>query len=550
MDELFGASMTSIAIVLAVLFGIAAAVLVFIAVRNPILIKLAIRNVPRRKTQSILIVVGLMLATMIVSSAFTTGDSVAQSIEDVATEDLRNLDQLVQVNDDSDLWEGQAVPDDFPQTIFEVLGPALEADPDIDAVLPALIENIAVVNLATQQFEVAALLTGLDAERAGDFNQLVTLEGEPLDFASLGPNELYIDKEGADELGASRGDVLAVATGPDQLEQFTIKGVSDGFFFRPVGTQVTLMLPLTRAQEITGKQGLISSIMVSNRGEGDAGVGLTGGIQDRFEDLAILEDNGLELFPLKTELIDLANQVASIFVTFFTLFGLFSIGVGILLIFLIFSMLAAERKSEMGISRAVGMQRRHLVQMFIAEGAVYSIGAAIIGVFAGVGIGFLLVIGVSEAFAQGSPDDEFTLSPSVSLRSILVSFFAGSVVTFITVAIASYRTSRLNIVRAIRDIPEPQLHRAGIGSLIWGIILALLGIVFTLTGFSSAQLTLFGLGISILPLGVALMLRYLGVSQRAVLSLVGLFLLVFWLLPPAFFDALRDDWKQDFTIFS
>ncbi len=41
----------------------------------------------------------------------------------------------------------------------------------------------------------------------------------------------------------------------------------------------------------------------------------------------------------------------------FVLFGLFSVAAGVLLIFLIFMMLAAARKSEMGMARAVGTKR-------------------------------------------------------------------------------------------------------------------------------------------------------------------------------------------------
>ena len=52
----------------------------------------------------------------------------------------------------------------------------------------------------------------------------------------------------------------------------------------------------------------------------------------------------------------------------FTTFGSFSIAAGILLIFLIFVMLAAERRSELGIARAVGTRRSHLVQTFLFEG--------------------------------------------------------------------------------------------------------------------------------------------------------------------------------------
>jgi FtsX-like permease family len=47
-----------------------------------------------------------------------------------------------------------------------------------------------------------------------------------------------------------------------------------------------------------------------------------------------------------------------------TTFGSFSIAAGILLLFLIFVMLAAERRGELGIARAVGTRRRHLVQIF------------------------------------------------------------------------------------------------------------------------------------------------------------------------------------------
>ena len=55
MDELFGAPVTSIAAVLAIVFGVAMAFLLFIRLRNPILVKMAFRNALRRPGQSLLI---------------------------------------------------------------------------------------------------------------------------------------------------------------------------------------------------------------------------------------------------------------------------------------------------------------------------------------------------------------------------------------------------------------------------------------------------------------------------------------------------------------
>ena len=46
-----------------------------------------------------------------------------------------------------------------------------------------------------------------------------------------------------------------------------------------------------------------------------------------------------------------------------------------MLIFMIFVMLAAERKTEMGMARAVGAQRNNLVQMFVSEGMAYNLMA-------------------------------------------------------------------------------------------------------------------------------------------------------------------------------
>ena len=550
MEELFGAPMSVIAVVLAVMFIAVFAVLLYIFIRNPLLVRMAARNIPRRKAQTVLVIAGLMMATVTISSAFTTGDSVAVSIEKVATEDLRNLDQLVTVNDD-DLDAFVPVSEDIDEALFAEIGPVLNADPAIDGVAPILFEDVAVVNVDDRLFEISAVLTGLDPEAALAFDALQTVNGETVDLGALAPGEVYIDREGAEEISVEAGDVIGVPVGPGRIEQFTVKAVAEGYYVKSTEHRVVLMTSLAQAQVLTGKEGLISAIMVSNLGEGDEGIGLTDEIQERLAEHPVFRENGLELSPLKQDIIDFANQIASIFVSIFTFFGLFSICVGILLIFLIFSMLAAERKAEMGMSRAIGMRRGQLVQMFIAEGAIYSIGSAIVGTLIGAGIGALLVLGTSEVFSQGAPSDDFTLTPTITLRSLFVSFFLGSIVTFITVGFASLRVSRLNIVRAIRDLPEPQRARSGVGTLVWGVILALVGLFLLFSGYNAGQTTPFVLGGALLPMGVAFALRFFGVSQRLLMTVVGLWLIAFFLplRHPWFTERLRDDWQIDFSIF-
>ena len=73
------------------------------------------------------------------------------------------------------------------------------------------------------------------------------------------------------------------------------------------------------------------------------------------------------------------------------IFGMFSIIAGIVLIINIFVMLGEERKSEMGMARAVGMKSKHLVRMYIFEGSLYAFVASLVGAFLGLFFGWVII---------------------------------------------------------------------------------------------------------------------------------------------------------------
>ncbi|MCH8310184.1 MAG: FtsX-like permease family protein, partial [Chloroflexi bacterium] len=171
------------------------------------------------------------------------------------------------------------------------------------------------------------------------------------------------------------------------------------------------------------------------------------GVFERFLRLRILT-----VQDVKADLLDLANTIASALMSIFIIFGLFSMMAGVMLIFLIFVMLAAERKPEMGIARAIGMKRRHLIQSFVYEGLAYDLISALVGALLGIVVGLALVTIMANIFA--GEDDNFQLIRNYRWQSFVVSYCIGVVLTFMTVFFSSYRASRLNIVSAIRDLPE------------------------------------------------------------------------------------------------
>jgi putative ABC transport system permease protein len=144
MNALFGVSMTLIMWVLLVVLGVALASVGLIAVRNTVMFKLGIRNIPRRRSQTVLIVLGLMLSTLIISAAFTTGDTVNRSVTNEVYSVLGSLDETIFAKgvgpENIDEEDENTVDRDvsFSAQDGAKVVDALRSEPSIDAVVPVL----------------------------------------------------------------------------------------------------------------------------------------------------------------------------------------------------------------------------------------------------------------------------------------------------------------------------------------------------------------------------------------------------------------------------
>jgi putative ABC transport system permease protein len=117
----------------------------------------------------------------------------------------------------------------------------------------------------------------------------------------------------------------------------------------------------------------------------------------------------------------------------------------------------------MGMSRAVGLKRRHLTQMFLFEGTAYTLAASAVGVVLGVGVAALMIRVLSSVFSGFYKG--ITLQFHADWTSLVIAVCAGVLLTFIVVAFSAYKVSRLNIVAAIRDLDESEQRDAGMLSM-------------------------------------------------------------------------------------
>jgi putative ABC transport system permease protein len=248
----------------------------------------------------------------------------------------------------------------------------------------------------------------------------------------------------------------------------------------------------------------------------------------------------------KAAILTVANVGGTVFSSIFTLFGIFSILAAILLIFLIFVMLATERRSEMGIARAVGVQRSHLVQMFVTEGMVYDLVAAAIGVILGLAVSYAMIgfignlVNTVAGNLTGASILQFTFRAAPA--SLIIGYCLGVLLTYIVVTWSSWRVSRLNIVSAIRDLPEEaNAGRLSTAAKIWrwalGPLLIVGGVYLVVR--ATANVTYWQIGASLAVTGLMLLVERLlertnwrpANIQRLVYTVIGLGLLVIWGVP-------------------
>ena len=535
MREVFGVPAGLFALVLAVLVALALGIVVVLAARNLVFLRMGLRNIPRRRGRTVLIVVGLMLGTTIIAAALLTGDTMAQAVRASAIRALGEVDETVTAGTTADIAgtdQLDAAQPYFPES------PAVATVVDAAASLPVDSVSGAIVEPAAAQ----------DAEAGRTEPDLVLLAPDPVgaeafglgDVAALAPDEALLSDEAAASLGAAPGARITLLVG-GRVVDLEVAGVAA---YRGSGASdgAAVVVPLATAQRVLERPGEINQILVSNSGGVTDGSARTSAVEPAL-DVAV-EPLGLDAQPTKADALDDADETGDAFVQLFTTFGTFSMAAGILLIFLIFVMLASERRPEMGMARAVGTQRRHLVQTFLYEGTAYDLVAAAVGAALGIVVSFVMVRAVAASFTETDLDLGF----AVSWRSLWIAFGLGVLLTLLVVAISSWRVSRLNIVSAIRDVPEPPRHRRR--WLRWVAVSSglALGALLATSGASSQQFLPWMLGLSLMLIACAPILQAVTGNARLAYTVSGLAVVGIWLLPFSFFDQLLGELAMDFMV--
>ena len=499
--------MTLLLIVLALLIPV-----VLDLLRRPSFRRLAFRNVNRRRGEAALVVLGSMLGTAIIVASFVVGDTIGSSVRDLARTDYGPIDETVVLENDEDAiaFAASLKSDPIPETDGSVL----------------YTEARAVSASGTAENRRGEPVTWV-AEASFDDLRSFGSDPEITGFADAGstplPGEAVVAAGVAESLAIETGDTIEIFAYGQQID-LTVRQVIDRIGV--AGWSDVFVAPgtierLRAASTLTDAQPPSYTVLVSNKGGVFDSVVHTETVMAELETRTSVYE-GTNVFSSKQNVLDDAERDGAEFTELFGGIGSFSVIAGILLLVNLFVMLGEERKSELGILRAVGLKRNHLVRSFAIEGAIYAMIAAIAGTFVGVGLGWLLVQLVGAVFATA--DNGLTLRLAVEVDRLATGAAIGLGISILTIWVTSARLARFNVIRAIRELPEPVGGKPRLRGLVAGVTGVAVGAGLFVLGVSNELAIPLMLGPAIAVFSAVPLVSRIGAPKlvRSILAILAL----------------------------
>ncbi|MDQ3785400.1 MAG: ABC transporter permease [Actinomycetota bacterium] len=465
-----------------IIVALAIVLVMWQAIRKGVLRRLAVRDAIRRPSETTLVIIGSLLGTAIVTGSFIVGDTLDSSIRATASTQLGPVDEVITVPSSDGAAEVTGAIEDLDDRRIDGIESFLRVPASFSAGGPG-----------ARRAEPEAQAIELDFDSGRSFGRDASATGIAGDTPGAG--EAAITEDIATTLDVVVGDqITGYLYGRETdlevtsvLPRLGLAGYWNGFestssnvFLEP-GTIETL----SNGRIPSGAEPPTTIVAVSNRGGVEDGADLTHGVTTAIEE-ALPAESQLRVEPIKQDRLDDAESQGEQFSEIFLGIGSFAVVAGVLLLVNIFVMLSEERKAQLGMLRAVGMRRADLVRGFVIEGAIYALLASVLGAVVGIGVGWVIVRFAAPIFG-GSGDFSLDLIFDADIESIIGGFCIGVLISLVTILFTSFRISRVNIIRAIRDLPEPRLARSRLRTVIAGAMIAALAVAWFVTSVGGSN---------------------------------------------------------------
>jgi putative ABC transport system permease protein len=396
-------------------------------------IRLALRSVRARLGRVVLTALAIVASTAFLSGTFIFRDTVQRTFNALFADVFERVDGYVQSSNSVEGFLGFERRDRLPADVVQQVA-AVDGVADAQAFVQG---DAVVIDKQGKPIERPTAPTFGATVNEGSLSVWRIAQGR----LPAGPTEVALDTITAHDAGYAVGDTVKVnAEGGSR--DFTLVGITVYDNIVSPGNATWALFDATTAEEFVAKPGFVDAVLVKGDGSVSDDV-LVQRIQSALDPNIAETLTSAEI--TKQTQTDIERSLG--FITLFlAIFSFIALGVGMFVIYNVFSITAAQRQRENALLRAIGASGRQVTWTLLIESAIIGLLGSIAGLFGGIGLA-LGIRNLLDALDYSIPARGLALEPF----TVALTIVAGTSASLIAAIAPAVGAGRVPPVAAMAD---------------------------------------------------------------------------------------------------
>ncbi len=415
------------------------------------------RSVVARWPRLLLTALAIVASTSFLSGTFIFRDTIERTFDALFADVYERVDGYVQSSNSVENLFGLERRDRLPAEILD----EIRAVPGVADAQAAVQGDAVVIAKDGTPIERPTAPTFGAAINEGELSVWRLAEGRLPD----GGNDIVLDTLTAQDGGFALGDEVTV-NADSGSRVFTLVGIVEYDDIISPGNATWALFDGKTAEEFIAKPGFIDAVLVL----GDGSVSADQLVQRLADTLDPEVAEALTSEEITAQTQSEIEKSLSFLTIFLSIFSFIALGVGMFVIYNVFSITAAQRQRENALLRALGANRRQITWSMMIEALVIGLFGSGVGLLGGVG----LAAGIKrllDAFDYVIPARGLAIEP----RTVVVTLLAGTLASLLAALGPAIGAGRVPPVAAMSDAV---LERVGSvrRRVVWAVISAVIGV--------------------------------------------------------------------------
>lgn len=474
------------------------------------MLRLALRSVLARWPRLLLTALAIVASTSFLSGTFVFRDTIERTFDALFADVYDRVDAYAQSPNTVENFFGFEERDRLPSSVVE----QVRAVPGVADAQASVQGEAVVIAKDGEPIERPTAPTFGATVNEGDLSVWNLKEGR---LPGNG-NEVALDTLTAADGGYVLGDSVKV-NGDNGSRAFTLVGIVEYDTIASPGNATWALFDAATAEEFIAKPGFVDAVLV----KGDGTVASEVLVQQIQQ---VLDRDVAEVLTAaqitEQQQTDIEKSLGFLTV-FLGIFSLIALGVGMFVIYNVFSITAAQRQRENALLRALGASRRQVTWSMLVEALTIGLFGSLLGLFGGIGLASG-VKGLLDVLDYVIPARGLVLTP----RTVVVTLVAGVLAALVAALGPAIGAGRVPPVAAMSDAA---LERVGSvrGRLVAAFVALVIGVASIVVVMVGGDAILLGVGVAFMFAAVLLLgpvlakpiAHVLGAPVAALLGVTG-----------------------------